>query len=46
LVAGLGFPLWSGGFCKEPEHPRRAEWHRDELGDGSPASIRPKRFSA
>ena len=21
----VGFPLWSGGFCKEPEHPRRAE---------------------
>src|SRR4051794_4205313 len=18
---------WSGGFCKEPGHPRRAEWH-------------------
>ena len=19
----VGFPLWRGGFCKEPEHPRR-----------------------
>jgi hypothetical protein len=42
----LGLPLWSGGFCKEPEHPRRAEWHRDDRGDGSPASTKPKRFSA
>src|SRR4051812_34739963 len=24
----VGFPLWSGGFCKEPKHPRRMEWHR------------------
>jgi len=36
----------SGGFCKEPKHPRRMEWHRNEPGGGSPASIRPKRFSA
>src|SRR3954451_22224881 len=42
---GVGFPLWSGGFCKEPKHPRRMEWHRNEPGGGSPASIRPKRFS-
>jgi hypothetical protein len=41
----VGFPLWSGGFCKEPKHPRRMEWHRNEPGGGSPASIRPKRFS-
>src|SRR3954467_2552914 len=27
---GVGLPPWSGGFCKEPEHPRRAEWHRDD----------------
>src|SRR3954447_12740338 len=25
MVVGLGFPLWSGGFCKEPKHPRRME---------------------
>src|SRR5215211_9062555 len=29
----LGFPPRSGGFCKEPEHPRRAEWHTDDPGD-------------
>src|SRR3954452_9669728 len=44
-IKDLGFPLWSGGFCKEPKHPRRMEWHRNEPGGGSPASIRPKRFS-
>ena len=42
----LGFPLRSGGFCKEPEHPRRMVWRRNEPEGGSPASIRPKRFSA
>jgi transposase len=21
-LADLGFPLWSGGFCKEPKHPQ------------------------
>jgi hypothetical protein len=41
----LGFPLWSGGFCKEPEHPRRMKWHTSDLGDGLRASTRPKRFS-
>src|SRR4051812_32154601 len=42
----LGFPPRSGGFCKEPEHPRRAKWHTDDLGDGLRVSIRPNRFSA
>ena len=41
----VGFPLWSGGFCKEPKHPRRMEWHTNDLGDGLRASTRPKRFS-
>src|SRR3982751_510866 len=36
----LGFPPRSGGFCKEPKHPRRMEWRRNEPGGGSPASIR------
>src|SRR3954465_1992383 len=40
----LGFPPRSGGFCKEPEHPRRAKWHTDDLGDGLRVSIRPNRF--
>ena len=30
-------PFGVGGFCKEPEHPRRAEWHKDELEDGGEA---------
>src|SRR5215210_6892101 len=45
-VSGVGFRPRSGGFCKEPEHPRRAEWQTDDPGDGLPVSIRPKRFSA
>src|SRR4051794_5110771 len=24
----VGFPLWSGGFCKEPKHPRRMVWQK------------------
>src|SRR5215213_6049683 len=24
----MGFPLWSGGFCKEPQHPRRMVWQK------------------
>jgi hypothetical protein len=42
----MDIPLWSGGFCKEPEHPRRAEWHKDECEGGLRGSTRPKRFSA
>jgi hypothetical protein len=43
---GMGFPLRSGGFCQEPEHPRRAKWHTGDLGGGLRGSTRPKRFSA
>jgi hypothetical protein len=42
----MDFPPRSGGFCKEPEHPRRAKWHTDDPGDGLRVSIRPNRFSA
>jgi murein L,D-transpeptidase YafK len=44
-MAKLDFLPRNGGFCKEPKHPRRMEWHRNEPGGGSPASIRPMRFS-
>src|SRR3954462_1456973 len=42
----LDFPLWSGGFCNDPEHPRRAEWQRDGPGGSFQRSTRPERFSA
>jgi hypothetical protein len=45
-VTDVDFPPRSGGFCKEPEHPRRAKWPTDAPGDGLRVSIRPKRFSA
>src|SRR3982751_2116952 len=38
----LGFPLWSGGFCKEPKHPRRMVWQKGGPEGALRASIRPK----
>jgi hypothetical protein len=45
LLECLGFPLWSGGFCKEPQHPRRMVWQKGGPEGALRASIRPKRFS-
>jgi hypothetical protein len=41
----VGFLLRSGGFCKEPEHPRRMVWQIGGPGDDLRGSTRPKRFS-
>src|SRR5215217_175388 len=45
LNRDVGFPLWSGGFCKEPKHPRRMVWQKGGPEGALRASIRPKRFS-
>jgi hypothetical protein len=37
--------LWSGGFWKEPQHPRRMEWQKGGPEGALRASTRPKRFS-
>ena len=41
--AAVGFPPGSGGFCKEPEHPRRAPWRRSEPDGASRGSSRRRR---
>ncbi len=42
----VGFPPGSGGFCKEPEHPRRAPWQRSEPDGASRGSSRRRCVSA
>jgi hypothetical protein len=43
LSKGLGFPPGSGGFCEEPEHPRRAAWQRSGPDGASRGSSRRRR---